>query len=107
MSNVRGMHIINFSPSTMYNFLLSTGSFTVMYQGLHILQSRFVTCHAEADKFFHLIDEVSITMSFLHKSCFENSVDPDQLASEKQADQDPHCFPFCLSINANNCNPAI
>ena len=23
----------------------------------------------------------------------ENSVDPDQLASKKPADQDPHCFP--------------
>ena len=27
---------------------------------------------------------------------FQNSVDPDQLASEKPADQDLHCFPFCL-----------
>ena len=25
---------------------------------------------------------------------FENSVDPDQLASQKPADQDPHCFPI-------------
>ena len=25
-------------------------------------------------------------------SLFENSADPDQLASEKSADQDPHCF---------------
>ena len=25
-------------------------------------------------------------------SYFENSVDPDQLASEKPADQDRHCF---------------
>ena len=25
-------------------------------------------------------------------SCFENSVDSDQLASRKPADQDPHCF---------------
>ena len=25
---------------------------------------------------------------------FENSVDPDQLASEKSADQDPHFFPL-------------
>ena len=28
--------------------------------------------------------------------CFENSVDPDQLASEKPADQDPHSF-FCCA----------
>ena len=30
--------------------------------------------------------------------CFENSEDPDQLASEKPADLDPHCFPICLLI---------
>ena len=28
--------------------------------------------------------------------CFENSVDPDQLASEKLADQDSYCFALCL-----------
>ena len=29
-------------------------------------------------------------------SCFENNVDPDQLASRKSTDQDPHCFlPAC------------
>ena len=27
---------------------------------------------------------------------FENSADPDQLASQKPADQDLHCFPFCM-----------
>ena len=27
---------------------------------------------------------------------FENSVDPDQLASEKPAYQDLQCFPLCL-----------
>ena len=31
-------------------------------------------------------------------SCFENSVDPDQLASEKQADQDPYIFPLYLLV---------
>ena len=29
---------------------------------------------------------------------FENSVDPDQLASMKPADQDPHCLPVCLIL---------
>ena len=29
-------------------------------------------------------------------SCFKNSVDPDQLASQKPADQDPHFFPQML-----------
>ena len=30
------------------------------------------------------------------KIFFENSIDPDQLASEKPADQDQRCFPLCL-----------
>ena len=29
-------------------------------------------------------------------SWFENSVDLDQLASKKPADQDPQCFPLCF-----------
>ena len=28
----------------------------------------------------------------------ENSVDPDQLASKKPADQDPHCFPYNIAL---------
>ena len=31
----------------------------------------------------------------------ENSVDPDQLASKKPADLDPHCFPCSLRILYN------
>ena len=34
-------------------------------------------------------------------SHYENSVDSDQLASEKPADQDPHCFPICMNIDAS------
>ena len=34
-------------------------------------------------------------------SNFENSVDPDQLASEKPADQDPHCFPCSHRIHCD------
>ena len=30
---------------------------------------------------------------------FENSVDPDQLAFQKPAGQDPHCFQICLFIH--------
>ena len=30
--------------------------------------------------------------------CFDNSVDPDHLASEKPADQDPHCFPLVNTL---------
>ena len=33
---------------------------------------------------------------FFYLSCFESSVDLDQLVSQKPADQDPHCFPLCL-----------
>ena len=33
--------------------------------------------------------------------CFKNSVDPDQLSSKKQADQDPHCFSLCLQIRTS------
>ena len=35
---------------------------------------------------------LTITILKLDRSHFENSVDPDQLASQKPADQDPHCF---------------
>ena len=35
---------------------------------------------------------LTLTMLSPDISCFENSVDPDQLASEKPADQDQHCF---------------
>ena len=35
---------------------------------------------------------------------FDNSVDPDQLASQKPADHDPHCFPLCLLMHPNNLN---
>ena len=31
-------------------------------------------------------------------SCFQNSVDLDQLASEKPADQGPHCFPVLIYL---------
>ena len=38
------------------------------------------------------------TMLSLDLSCLENSVNPDQLASEKPANPDAHCFPFKLCI---------
>ena len=38
--------------------------------------------------------------------CYENSVDPDQLASEKPADQDPHWSQLCLDIHGDRWNPA-
>ena len=34
---------------------------------------------------------------------FKNCVDPDQLASEKQADQDPHCFLLCKILPELEC----
>ena len=38
--------------------------------------------------------------SDIHVSHFGNGVIPDQLASEKPADQDPHCFPLYLEMHA-------
>ena len=48
---------------------------------------------------------ITITMLNLDKSCFENTVDPGQPASEKPADQDSHCFPLCLQVYAHDRNP--
>ena len=41
---------------------------------------------------------LTFTMLIQNIPCIENSVDPDQLASQKPADQDPHCFPLSLYI---------
>ena len=41
----------------------------------------------------------SMQRANLDISCFENSVDPDQLASEKPADQGPHCFPLFVTTS--------
>ena len=38
----------------------------------------------------------TLTILNLDILCFKNSVDPYQLASEKPADMDLHCFPLCL-----------
>ena len=53
--------------------------------------------------------KVHLTFTMLNsdKSNLKNSVDPDQLASFKRpADQDLHCFLFCLLIHANTWNAA-
>ena len=49
-----------------------------------------------------------LTQSMLNQDLphFENSEGPDQLASEKPADQGPHCFPLRLYGHANNLNLA-
>ena len=39
---------------------------------------------------------LTLTMLNLDVPCFVNIVDSDQLASEKPADQDLHCFPVPL-----------
>ena len=46
--------------------------------------------------------EQRLTLTMLKQNifCFENSVDLDQLASMKPADQDLHCFPLCFE---NTC----
>ena len=49
--------------------------------------------------------EVNLILGMLNLNmpCYENSVDPDQLASEKPACQDPHCFQLCNSHCLNAC----
>ena len=39
-----------------------------------------------------VVSEINPIMLNRDMFCLENSVDPDQLASEKPADQDLHCF---------------
>ena len=39
-------------------------------------------------------------------SCFENNVAPDQLASEKPADQDQHFFQLCLFVWFDSLRPS-
>ena len=43
-------------------------------------------------------DDFNLTHTMLNYDAYhcENSVDPDQLASVKPADQDPYCFPLHL-----------
>ena len=47
-------------------------------------------------RFLLMITKIAKIDENLDISCFRNIVDPDQLASEKPADQGPHCFPTLL-----------
>ena len=46
-------------------------------------------------------------MPTIEISCFENSADPDQLASKKPTDQEPHCFPLypCIYLGRTSGLP--
>ena len=44
------------------------------------------------------LSALTLTVLNLGIPCLENSVDKDQLASQKPADHDPHCF-ICLLVN--------
>ena len=48
---------------------------------------------------FGMYKHLTLTVSSMTIICLEISVDPDQLASEKPADQDPRCFQLCLKIH--------
>ena len=50
----------------------------------------------ELDKIQPGKSQAHVTMVNPNRYCFENSVDPDQLAFEKPADQDPHHFLLCF-----------
>ena len=42
----------------------------------------------------------------LNQTMFKKHIDPDQLATQKPADQYLHVFPYYLYIHANNKNAA-
>ena len=44
------------------------------------------------DHNIRLLNCLTSTILILDISCFKMCIDPDQLACEKPADQDPHCF---------------
>ena len=48
------------------------------------------------EHFLRSFKKVESVLVSLDMPSFENSVDSDQLASMKPADQDLHCFPCCL-----------
>ena len=50
-------------------------------------------------------NHLTLTVPSINIICLENSVDPDQLASEMPADQDPRCLPLCLKIHTSIWNP--
>ena len=43
----------------------------------------------------------------MHKSCFESRVCQDQLAFEKQDDQDPHYFLICISADQESLSEGV
>ena len=63
---------------------------------LHLSKCHIVGNHMSRLKY-------ELLMLNLDMSCFENSVNPDQLVSMKQADQDPHCFFHSTCSLVNIC----
>ena len=53
-----------------------------------------------------LMAQLILTLLYPDIKSFKNSVDPDQLASQKLADHDQRCFPPCMYILAYNLNPS-
>ena len=47
---------------------------------------------------------IKINAVHIYVSFCGNSLDPDQLDSQKSVDQNPQYFPLCLLIHANNWN---
>ena len=45
------------------------------------------------------VETLTMLYQYLDISYFDNSVDPDQLASQKPADLDLHCFPLSRFID--------
>ena len=45
--------------------------------------------------------QFTLTLLIPDISCYENNIDPDLQAPEKQADLDLYCYPFYMEVHAN------
>ena len=50
-------------------------------------------------------NHLTLSMPSINIICLENSIDPDQLASQKPADLGLRCFQLCLKIHTSVWNP--
>ena len=75
------------STKNKYYFLMGKKIFTILRSKIWLTEPKLF---------------LSLTMLNIDTFFFENSVDPNQLVSQKPADQNPHCFPLCLQINVND-----
>ena len=73
---------------------LSTLSYCFIFTVFYFIRF-FILINLSLDSTNAHFTRLALDLLNLNYSSLENSVDPDQLASEKPADQDPRCFPCC------------